>query len=65
MLLGELLSNAQPQMHMLPGSPPFISYPEHRAIGEEDVLKTGSTWVRILDLQYIIMMLPVQPIQAA
>lgn len=65
MLLGELLSNAQPQIHMLPGSPPLVSYPEHPAVGEEDVLETGSTWVWILDLQYIIMILPVQPRQAA
>lgn len=65
MLLGELLPNAQPQIHVLPGSPPSVSYPEHPAVVEEDVLETRSTWVRILDLQYIILILPVQPRQVA
>lgn len=60
MLLGELLSDAQPQIHLLPVSLPLVSYPEHPAVVEEGVLGTGSIWVRILDLQYIITILPVQ-----
>lgn len=65
MLLNEVLSNAQPQIHVLPDFPPSVSYPEPPAVVEKDVLETGSTWVRILDLQHIVMMLPVQPRQVS
>lgn len=63
MCLGEVFSNAQPQIHVLPCSPPSVSYSDHPAVVEENMLETGPTWVRILDLQHIIMMLPIQPRQ--